>query len=487
MKVEAVAVKLWTRVGTRFLPFADAASVDLPLPRLLRLSLFQVSVGMALALLNGTLNRVMIVELAVPAWLVSLMVALPIVFAPLRALVGHRSDNHLSALGWKRVPYIWFGSLMMFGGLAIVPFSMLVLTGTGEGPAWVGHAGAALGFLLLGAGVHTTQTAGLALATDLAPADTRPRVVALLYVALLLGMVASSLAFSALLADFSPTRLVQVVQGAAVLTMLFNGIALWKQEPRRPRGALPPAEAAPSFRSAWQAFIRLPRARRLMWTVGLGTAAFSMQDILLEPYGGQILGLAVGRTSALTALTAWGALAAFALAARRLQQGMDPLRLAAQGALIGLAAFAAVIFAYPLDMPVVFYAGAVLIGLGGGLFSVATLTEAMGLDVTAGQSTGLGHGIALGAYGAVQATAMGVAVAFGGGLRDAVAALVATGHLGGALNSPVTGYGVVYNLEIVLLFATLIALGPLVRRSRTVAATGHGSPSNKFGLAEFPG
>jgi len=428
----------------------------------------------------------MIVELSVPAWLVSLMVALPIVFAPLRALVGHRSDHHLSALGWKRVPYIWFGSLMMFGGLAIVPFSMLVLTGTGEGPAWVGHAGAALGFLLLGAGVHTTQTAGLALATDLAPADTRPRVVALLYVSLLLGMVASSLAFSWLLADFSPTRLVQVVQGAAVLTMLLNAVALWKQEPRRPRDAAAADAPAPSFRQAWAAFIHLPRARRLMWAVGLGTAAFSMQDILLEPYGGQILGLAVGRTSALTALTAWGALAAFAYSARRLQQGVDPVRLAALGALVGLVAFAAVIFAHPLGMPLVFYTGAVLIGLGGGLFAVATLTEAMGLDVSAGKASGLGHGIALGAFGAVQATAMGVAVALGGGLRDLVAALVAGGNLGGALDSPVTGYGFVYNLEIVLLFATLIALGPLARRSAGVAAAGRDTHP-KFGLAEFPG
>ncbi len=68
----------WTRIGTRFLPFADAASADLPLARLLRLSLFQISVGMATVLLVGTLNRVMIVELGVPAWLVALMVSLPL-------------------------------------------------------------------------------------------------------------------------------------------------------------------------------------------------------------------------------------------------------------------------------------------------------------------------------------------------------------------------------------------------------------------------
>ena len=80
-------VQSWASWGTRFLPFADAASPELPLSRLLRLSLFQVSVGMALVLLVGTLNRVMIVELKVPAALVSIMVALPLLFAPLRACV----------------------------------------------------------------------------------------------------------------------------------------------------------------------------------------------------------------------------------------------------------------------------------------------------------------------------------------------------------------------------------------------------------------
>ena len=73
-------VSRWARLPTRFLPFADAASAQLPLSRLLRLSLFQVSVGMALVLLVGTLNRVMIVELHVPAALVAVMVSLPVLY-----------------------------------------------------------------------------------------------------------------------------------------------------------------------------------------------------------------------------------------------------------------------------------------------------------------------------------------------------------------------------------------------------------------------
>jgi MFS transporter, BCD family, chlorophyll transporter len=227
----------WTQIASRWLPFADAASADLPLQRLIRLSLFQVTVGMATALMVGTLNRVMIVELGVGAWLVALMVALPLVAAPFRALIGFRSDVHRSFLGWRRVPFIWIGTLMLFGGLAIMPFALILLTGSGAVQLVAGHAAAALAFVLAGAGLQTTQTAGLALATDLAPQATRPRVVALLYVMLLAGMVGASLVYGALLVDYSHTRLVQVVQGTAVVAVLFNLAALWKQEPRDPTRA----------------------------------------------------------------------------------------------------------------------------------------------------------------------------------------------------------------------------------------------------------
>ena len=107
-------IQTWVGFGPSFLPFADAATAELPLSRLLRLSLFQVSVGMALVLLIGTLNRVMIVELGVPASLVGVMISLPLLFAPFRAVIGFRSDTHRSVLGWKRVPFIWKGTMVQF-------------------------------------------------------------------------------------------------------------------------------------------------------------------------------------------------------------------------------------------------------------------------------------------------------------------------------------------------------------------------------------
>jgi len=473
--VNDLVAQQWRRLGPRFLPFADVATPDLPMSRLLRLSLFQITVGMAIALMIGTLNRVMIVEMGVPAWLVALMVALPICVAPFRALVGFRSDNHRSVLGWRRVPYIWFGTLLQFGGFAIMPFALLVLTDS-DAPAVVGHAAAALSFLLVGAGLHTTQTVGLALATDLAAEDNRPRVVAMMYVMLLLGMVGSAIVFSLLLANFSAVRLIQVVQGASAVTLVLNTIALWKQEVRDPTRTafnLP----RPMFGDSWREFIGHGRARRLLVAVGLGTAGFNMQDILLEPYGGQVLGLPVGTTTALTGLMAVGALVGVGLAARKLDKGADPCRIAGLGAMAGIVAFAAVILAAPLEVSLIFVLGVCLIGFGGGLFAVGTLTASMNL-VKDGRS-----GLAVGAWGAVQASAAGGAIAVSGLISDGVAWAAGKHILGDAITGAAAGYGAVYLIEIILLFGTLVAIGPLVRKARV----GQSASSSRFGLAEFPG
>jgi len=466
------------KLGIRVLPFSDAASDDLPLAQLLRLSLFQISVGMATVMLLGTLNRVMIVELGVPATIVALMIAIPVLIAPFRALLGFRSDTHRSAIGWKRIPYLWFGTLWQFGGLAIMPMALLVLSGDRALDVdWAGYVGAGLAFLLTGLGMHMTQTAGLALAADRADDETRPRVVALLYVSFLIGMALAAIVIGALLRDFTPLKLVQVVQGTAVVTLILNVIALWKQERVKPMSREERAGPRPSFRDAWRDFAAGGEAGRLLVVVFLGTMAFNMQDVLLEPYGGEILGLSVSTTTLLTAMWAGGALVGFALAARWLAKGQDPHRMGARGVLIGLAAFSAVIFAAPMTSPPLFYVGATLIGLGGGLFSVATLTAAMTMQ-TAGVA---GRGLALGAWGAAQATGAGLSIFIGGTVRDLVNHAAGTGVLGEALATPATGYSVVYHTEIALLFLTLIALGPLVRFRGPI----QGKPT-RLGLADFP-
>jgi BCD family chlorophyll transporter-like MFS transporter len=389
------------------------------------------------------------------------MLALPMLVAPLRAVTGYQSDTHRSAFGWKRVPFMWGGTLIQFFGLAFMPFALLNLSGEAQNPlpVWLVEGVVALSFLMVGAGLQTSQTAGLALATDQASEETRPRVVALMYIMLLAGAVGGSLMFSVLLADFKPQRLIQVVQGTALLVLLLNAFALWKQEGRnRERAAAMKLQKQEPFRAVWARFIARPQARRFLWATFLGTMAFNMQDIVLEPYGGEILHLSVGATSALTAMLAGGGLCGFILAGRQLARGMDPLRLAALGTVLGLPAFSAVIFSAPLEAGWLFRLGALGIGLGGGLFAVGTLFAAMRMEGSAF------IGLALGAWGAVQSTGAGLAMFLGGALRDGVAQLQAAGVWGADFADPAIAYSVVYHVEMLLLFVTLIAIGPLVRR-----------------------
>ncbi|MEO0865488.1 MAG: PucC family protein, partial [Pseudomonadota bacterium] len=428
----------------------------------------------------GTLNRVMIVELSVPAMIVACMIALPVLIAPFRALLGFRSDTHKSAIGWKRVPYIWFGSLWQFGGLAIMPFALLVLGGdVVHKIPFAGQVLAGLAFLMTGLGLHMTQTAGLALASDRASDETRPRVVALLYVMFLVGMGISALIIGGLLADYSDLRLIRVVQGAAVVGVALNLVALWKQESVRPMSREERAAPRPLFRDAWADYAKGGQAGRLLACVFVGTMAFNMQDVLLEPYGGEILGLSVSATTLLTALWAAGALLGFAWAGRRLAAGSNSYRLAGGGILAGVWAFSFVIFAAPMQANVLFYIGAALIGFGSGLFAVSTLTAAMTMPA---RGTA-GRGLALGAWGAAQATAAGIAIALGGTLRDWIGGIATSGAWGEALNTPATGYSFVYHAEIGLLFVTLVILGPLVRQSGPLTQAEDPQP---LGLADFP-
>ena len=128
------------------------------------------------------------------------------------------------------------------------------------------------------------------------------------------------------------------------------------------------------------------------------------------------------------------------------------------GALIGIPAFAAVILAAPFASPMLFFTGTFLIGFGGGLLSHGTLTATMN------HAPEKQRGLALGAWGAVQASAAGFAVAFGGLVRDIVNGMSERNMFGRSLSGPATGYSLVYSVEIVLMVITLLSMVPLIRR-----------------------
>jgi BCD family chlorophyll transporter-like MFS transporter len=217
------------------------------------------------------------------------------------------------------------GTLLQFGGLAIMPFALLVLSGEARGPAWIGQIGAALAFLLVGAGLHTTQTAGLALATDLAPATRRPRVVALLYVMLLVGMVASALVFGALLADFSQIKLIQVIQGAALADDGAQRRGAVEAGARDPAGATIATRRAADSSQRLAAFGGGARHAALLVASASAPPPSACRTSCSNPMAARSWPR-VGRHHLLTAILAGGTLIALALAAALAVAASIPIR-----------------------------------------------------------------------------------------------------------------------------------------------------------------
>jgi BCD family chlorophyll transporter-like MFS transporter len=249
------------------------------------------------------------------------------------------------------------------------------------------------------------------------------------------------------LQDFSPGVLIRTIQAAAVITVCLNVVALWKQEARTRDRRPGYQQEDPDFMASFKLFCSGDNAMRRLWAVGLGTMAFSMEEILLEPFGGEILHLSVSQTTYLTAGLAMGGLVGFAWASKVLSQGADPFRMACRGAWVGIPAFLAVLISAPLASSELFTLGAICIGFGAGLFGHGTLTATMN-QAPPGQA-----GLALGAWGAVQASTAGLAMALGGIIRDTVA----------QFTDSATAYSTVYGIEVVLLLATLLVMNPLVK------------------------
>ena len=227
----------------------------------------------------------------------------------------------------------------------------------------------------------------------------------------------------------------------------------------RPGAHRPPTAERPSSARRGARSPRSGRALRLLVAVGLGTAAFSMQDILLEPYGGQILQLGGRRDDDADGAAGGGALVGVR-ARRAPARATAPIRIGSPRSARWPAsfAFAAVIFAAPLESAFLFRVGAILIGFGGGLFAVGTLTAAMALRprrTTAAWRSAPGARCRRRPPASPSRSAASCATSSAASPRS--------GALGAALAGPGVGYSVVYHIEIALLFATLVAIGPLVR------------------------
>ncbi len=415
-----------------------------------RLGLVQGSIGAIVMLCTSLINRVMVVEYALPAALPAGLVAWHYAVQLSRPAWGHGSDR-----GRRRTPWIIAGmAVLAIGAMLAVQAVALLSVRSG----W-GHVLAILAFAMIGAGVGAAGTSLLALLATCVTPTRRAAAASITWIMMIAGIVVTAGIAGSLIDPFSLERLAQVAGGVAGAAFLVATVAVWGVERRagitvvRPDADAPPT---PAFGEALREMWRDPAARRFTVFVFLSMLAYSMQDLILEPFAGLLFDFTPGESTKLSGLQHAGVLVGMILVGvggsaftKATGVGLRPWIvggcIGSAVALAGLALAARVGPGWPLS------ANIALLGFANGVFAVAAIGAMMGL-AGAGGSNGAGgrEGIRMGVWGASQAIAFGL-----GGLIGAVGVDAGRALTG---STPDT-FTFVFAIEASLfLFAALLAL-----------------------------
>lgn len=429
---------------------------------IVRLGLVQTALGAIVVLTTSTMNRVMVVELALPAMLPGVLVGLHHAVQMLRPRLGYGSD-----IGGRRTPWIVGGmGLLAAGGIG----AALAIAWMQSQPAW-GIALAVLSFGLIGVGVGAAGTTLLVLLAKRVDERRRAAAATITWVMMLCGFIVTAAVAGALLDPFSPARLVAVTAGACTAALALTLAAVWGVEGRtqRPDPKSPAASDGPrpAFGAALREVWAEPLARRFAVFVFVSMLAYSLQDLILEPYAGLVFGFTPGESTQLASVQHGGVLAGMlfvgfvsSVIGGRL---FGSLRLWIVGgcvasalALAGLALGGLAALAWPLRATVF------ALGAANGGFAVAAIGSMMAL---AARGAAQREGLRMGLWGAAQAIAFGL-----GGFLGTVAIDVARWLLA----SPPLAYAVVFGAEAVLFLfaaglAARLALPPAKARAPHVA------------------
>ncbi len=362
-----------------------------------RLGLVQSALGAVVALTTSTLNRVMVVEAAMPAMLPAAFVAWHYVVQLSRPKWGHGSD-----LGARRTPWIVGGMGVLALGALVATDATLMLKAS---PA-MGVILALVGYSLIGAGVGAAGTSLLALLASRTTPTRRPAAASIAWIMMIVGIVVSAGVSGGLLQPFSAQRLATVASGVAGVAFVVALLAVWGVEAGTT--ALTDsahARAKPAFRQALAEMWADGLARRFTIFVLVSMLAYSAQELILEPFAGLVFGMTPGQSTQLSSLQHGGVLlgmvAVGVLGARfgdRRRAWMRGFTIAgcigSAVALAGLSAASAVGPSWPLA-PTVF-----VLGLANGVFAVSAIGSMMGL---AGADGGGREGVRMGVWGAAQA------------------------------------------------------------------------------------
>lgn len=436
-----------------------------------RLGLIQASLGAIVVLTTSTMNRVMVVELALPAMLPGALVALHHAIQMSRPRFGYGSD-----VGGRRTPWI-------IGGMLVLALGGVVAS---VGTAWMGAdlvwgtATALLGFVMIGLGVGACGTSLLVFLAKRVDAHRRAAAATIVWIMMIVGFAVTAGTAGHFLDPFSPERLVAVTSLVALIAVVVTVFAMRNLEGPVSAGDVEqtgaPAEKMP-FREALAEVWREHEARRFTIFVFISMLAYSAQDLILEPFAGLVFGMTPGESTQLAGVQHGGVLVGMLIVAitgtviKRARSSV--LRnwtvggcLASSVALFLIAFGGFVAPQWPLN------ASVFALGVANGAFAVAAIGSMMALAAHGRERR---EGLRMGLWGAAQAIAFGL-----GGFLGTVAVDVTRVFIA----APQAAYGIVFCAEACL-FIVAAVLALKVRAPQGVSRTQEQGLFGDAGLAEL--
>lgn len=373
--------------------------------QIMRMGLVQMALGSIVVLTTSTLNRLMVVEFALPALLPGILVGLHYGIQMSRPKWGFMSDS-----GGNRTRWIIGGmGLLALGGLGAA-FGVTLFAVN----FWLALAVSVLAYALIGLGVGASGTSLLALLATATAPHRRAAAATITWLMMIFGIALTAGLAGSFLDPYSPARLMTVVAVVVTIAVALTALAMWRIEARVTVTA--PSEAPVPFRQGLHEVMAEPATRNFTLFVFLSMNAYFMQELILEPFAGLVFNMTPGQTTQLSGaqnggvfmgmLTVGIVATGFKIGALRSWVMAGCLGSCVVLGLISLIGTGAI--ALPLTAIVV------ALGFFNGMFAVAAIGAMMAL--AARGRTGR-TGTRMGIWGAAQAIAAGF-----GGLVGALAA-----------------------------------------------------------------
>ena len=434
--------------------------------QIVRLGLVQASLGAIVVLMTSTLNRVMVVELALPAILPGALVALHYLVQVSRPRMGHGSDQ-----GARRTPWIIGGMAMLAAGATSATLATIWMA---DSPV-LGMLLAFAGFVMIGLGVGAAGTSLLVLLAMRVADERRAAAATTVWLMMIVGFAVTAGTAGKLLDPYTPTRLLGVTLTVCMMALVITLIALFRLEndpgdEREFEAQAGTANEVVPFRVALAEVWQESAARQFTVFIFISMLAYSAQDLILEPFAGSVFGFTPGESTSLSGVQHGGVLVGMllvALVGSKFAKGRaGSLRLwCVGGCLASALALAGLAVAGHMGPPWPLKANVFLMGAANGAFSIAAIGQMMRL-ATRGRTAR--EGVRMGLWGAAQAIAFGFGGLIGTAASDLAHWLIADSGV---------AYGSVFALEAVLFVASALLASRIAMGERGEEFTSPRSPS----------